>query len=213
MGILCDGDDWATSTVAYNRTGTDHTVSIWVRVDSSTGTRRPFGNTGAWEMRAAGTTLTSDLLQSGTLGTATLTTGVYHHLAIVQDVTNTDRFFYVDGVLVDSVLAATFTGAQNGVMNIGVAPGGAGQGWNGALDDLRIYNRILPLDEIQTIHACRGQDGILDSLEHHWPMNEGAEGTTTTGLIDTVAGLNCTTINNTPQYNYDAGITYVKGVL
>lgn len=211
MGVLFSGGtQQAQSTTNYARASSDHTVSFWSRLDVTGTVARPFGCTGLWEMRtnAGGTTLTSDLLQAGTLGTAAITFAVYHHWAVVQNVSGGTRLFYRDGVLVQTIGSASFSGAQNGLMRIGNAYGGASQAWNGPIDDLRIYDRILPLGEIETIFALRGQDGIFDSLSHWWPMNEGAEGTTITGLIDVVAGLNCTTITGSPTYNYDAGITF-----
>lgn len=211
MGVLFNGSQWATSTASYSRASSNHTVSYWLRLDSNAAVRRPLGNTGTWEARTGGggsNVLTSDYLQSGTLGTVTMTVGTYHHVAFVQDVTGGNRFAYLDGALVNTVNSASFAGVQNGNLNIGVAPGGASQGWLGAIDDIRIYNRVLPLGEIQTIHACRGTDGILDNIQHWWPMDEGAIGSTVSGLIDVIAGLNCTTITGTPVYNYDAGIRY-----
>jgi hypothetical protein len=44
-------------------------------------------------MRTSGTSLVDDLLQSGTTTSATLTIGTYHHILMVMDVSNTDRFF------------------------------------------------------------------------------------------------------------------------
>ena len=212
MGVFMNGNDWATSTTSYSRASSDHTVMYWLRLDSNASVRRPLGNAGLWEARTNGgganpATLTSDYLQSGTLGTVSLTVGTIYHIAFVQDVTNSQRLAYTDGVLTGTVVGATFAGTQNGNINIGVSPGGAGQGWFGVIDDVRIYNRVMTANEILTIYTLRGQDGILDNLQHHWPLDEGAEGTTVTALIDVVAGLNCTTINNTPVYNYDLGIT------
>ena len=210
MGVLFGGGtQQAQSTTNYNRASSDHTVTFWARLDVTGTVARPFGNTGAWEMRTnTSTVLTSDLLQAGTLGTATLTFATYEHIAVVQNVTGGTRLFYIDGVLVNTIGSASFSGAQNGLMRIGNAYGGSSQAWNGALDDLRVYDRILSPNEIETIRTLRGQDYILDGLAHWWPMNEGAEGTTITGLIDIVGGINCTTITGTPTYNYDAGITY-----
>lgn len=207
MGILLNGSQWVHSTVNYVRTSTDHTVSFWARLDGTGAVRRPFGNTGNWEMRTdTGTTLTSDLLQAGTLGSATLTVGTYHHIGVVQDVTGGSRFFYLDGALVNTVATATFAAQQTGIMRIGEGVGGTNEGWLGALDDLRIYNRVMPLEEIQTIYAVRGTDGILDGIEHWWPLDDGGQGQTITALRDIVAGLDCTVVTGTPTFEGDAGI-------
>ena len=210
MGMDLNGSSWQTSTVNYVRPSSDHTVMFWLRVDSTTGTRRPAGNTGAWESRAAGTTLTSDYLQSGTLNTVTLTTGVLHHVAFVQDVTNTDRFGYLDGALVSSVLGATFPGQQTGLLNIGVSPGGAGQGWNGVIEDFRVYDRAMTLGEIQTIFACKGTDGFTSDINLRFRMDEGVDAAAVASLINQaqVAPANCPTTSGAPVYNYDTGVKF-----
>ena len=105
------------------------------------------------------------------------------------------------------VLAATFPGTQNGSVMIGSTPGGSGQAWNGIIDDIRVYDRVLSANEIQTIYGARGQDGIVDGLTLWYPMNEGAEGTTPSACINnTGQGFDCTALVGSPVYNYDAGI-------
>jgi len=184
----------------------------WLRLDNAAGVSRPMGNTGGWEARTNGSTgvLISDYLQSGTLTQVTLTVGTYHHVAFVQDVTGAQKLAYLDGVLVNTVPPGTntFAGNQTGTLFLGRAPGGGtAQSWFGAIDDIRIYNRVMTANEIQTIYALRGQDGILDSIQHQWPLNEGGEGQAVNTVVDVIAGLNCTPAAGTPVYNYDAGIT------
>ena len=211
MGVLLSGNNEYLAGGTYNRSSTDHTVSYWLRLDNASGVSRPFGATGAWEARTNGSTgvLISDYLQSGTLGQVTLTVGTYHHVAFVQKVSVPQtRLAYLDGVLVNTVGSPSFAGAQSGTLRIGYSPGGGtDQSWFGAIDDVRIYNRVLTANEIQTIYALRGQDGILDNLQHQWPLNEGAEGAAVGTAVDVVAGFNLTPAAGTPAYNYDAGIT------
>lgn len=206
MGLLFNANEYISSTVNYSRTSVSHTVSFWASLTDSGSTRRPFGNTGTWEMRTSGTTLTSDLLQSGTLTTGTLTLNTRHHIAVVPDVTNTDRFFYIDGVLASSNLSATFAGTQTGLMTIGTSSAFLTQGWRGVIDDFRIYERALPIEEVQTIHAAEGNDGIIDDLSHWWPMDEGVEGATVTTLYDVIGGLDLTSVSGSPTYDNSFGI-------
>lgn len=209
MGLLLDGSSWIQSTSAYNRTSADHTVMYWLRLDSNVAVRRPFGNTGAWEARtgAGSNVLTSDYLQAGTLGTVTLTGG-WDHVAFVQDVTGGNRFAYLNGTLVGTVASATFAAAQNGNLSLGVTAGGSTQGWLGGIDDVRVYDRIVPTDEIETIWALRGNDGILDSLVHWFPLDEDAEGATVAvPLVNRgTAALNLVTVTGTPTFDYSCGI-------
>lgn len=219
MGVLLDGSSWIQSTVSYSRPSTDHTVSYWLRLDNNSAVRRPFGHTGAWEARtgSGSSVLTSDYLQSGTLGTVTLTVGTYHHVVFVQDVTNTTRLAYLDGVLVNTVNSATFAGAQNANLSLGVTAGGSGQGWFGAIDDVRVYDKVLTAGEIQTIHACRGTDGIFNNLSLWYQLNEGSEGAAVVGPLQSIgqegAGApDLVTVTGSPTYNYDAGIKYRRRV-
>lgn len=210
MGMDLDSNSWLTSLVNYSRASSDHTVMYWLRMDSTSGTRRPAGNTGGWEARCAGTTLTSDYLQSGTLNTVTLVLNQLHHVAFVQDVGNGDRFGYLDGVAVSTILTASFPGAQNGLLRIGVAPGGATQGWNGVIEDFRVYDRVMTQAEIQTIFACKGTDGFTQDIDLRFRMNEGVDAAAVASLINQteVAPANTPTVTGSPVYNYDAGVKY-----
>jgi hypothetical protein len=56
---------------------------------------------------------------------------------------------------------------------------------NAQLDDIRLYNRQLSLQEIQTIYSLRGfRDGITYGLISRHSFNEGAVGTTVSNAID-----------------------------
>ena len=215
MGVLLNGSSWIQSTVAYNRPATDHTVMYWLRLDNNSAVRRPFGHTGAWEARtgSGNSVLTSDYLQSGTLGTVTLTVGQWQHVAFVQDVTGANRFGYLDGQLVNTVNSATFAGAQNANLSLGVTAGGSGQGWVGGIDDVRVYDHVCTQEEIQTIYACRGTDGLFTDLSLWYQLKEGVEGATVAEtLYNTgVAGAgapNLVTVTGTPTYDYSCGIKY-----
>lgn len=210
MGVDLNGSSWVDTVSAYNRASSDHTVSMWLRVDSTSGTRRPGGNTGAWESRSSGGSLvlTSDHLQSGSLVTVTLNAiGNFTHVVFVQDVTNGDRFAYADGVLQNQNLSASFAGPQNAILTIGESPGGAGQGWNGVIADFRVFDRVLSAGEIQTLYACRGTDGLVaDSLLYH--LNDGPEGGAVSVLHEQVNALDASTVIGSPVFNYDAGLRY-----
>jgi hypothetical protein len=54
--------------------------------------------------------------------------------------------------------------------------------FNGRIGDVRLYNRALSAEEMQTVHAARGTDGIVDGLISRWPLNEQAPGVLATGV-------------------------------
>ena len=188
---------------------TAHTVSFWFRIDTTPGaTMRVFGNNNLWEWRTNGgsTTLLNELEQSGTSPSYTAAVGSLHHVFTCIDPPNTTKAIYIDGVLTSIVNPATFAGPQTGILSFGDRAT-VGAFFDGFLDDFRIYNRFLTAGEASTISTARGTDGIYEGLIHWWRMNEGAEGTTASSLIDVVGGLNLTTLTGSaPVYSYDAGV-------
>jgi hypothetical protein len=56
-----------------------------------------------------------------------------------------------------------------------------GEPMNGMIDDIRIYNRVLSTNEIQTIYNLRGNDHIVSGLIFRWTFMEGASGTVISG--------------------------------
>ena len=82
------------------------------------------------------------------------TTGVWHHVAVTVKRTSAIRFYF-DGAVKGSVVPAhTSSLVNNGILRIG-ANGPANPGgsvfFDGAIDELEIYNRVLTGAEIQAI--------------------------------------------------------------
>jgi FlaG/FlaF family flagellin (archaellin) len=74
-----------------------------------------------------------------------LQVGVWYHVAVVRDVTADQVFFYVNGNLEDSKTDNTcptchYISSNNSFI---------GPGWNGTIDEVRIYGRALSQEEIQ----------------------------------------------------------------
>lgn len=83
---------------------------------------------------------------------------------------------YIDGTQVA-------TGAKSGNLTNDSAPvwiGGqpitvTSRPWNGTLDDIRVYSRLLSANEVETIYNCAGHDGIVDGLEGRWVLDYDTE--------------------------------------
>jgi hypothetical protein len=88
--------------------------------------------------------------------TATLSTGAWHHVTVVYPgTTNTDTQIYYDGV----AQTVVGNGGSQGALNTTNAPISIGyddvnnrQPFNGTLDDVRIYNRVLSPAEVKRLY-------------------------------------------------------------
>ena len=102
--------------------------------------------------RAIGFKLTSssggDMIR---YGTTALAPNSWYHIAGVYDAASRTMHVYLNGVLNDGVLVGTVTSSQqNSASNVDIGQrGGGGYGFNGRIDDVRIYNRALTAAEIQ----------------------------------------------------------------
>ncbi len=88
----------------------------------------------------------------------------WHHVAVVNDFTNTKVFMYLDGTLAS--LDSLYTFANNTLSDIQ-----SGSGFVGSLDDIRIWNISRSMPEIlstMNITASYNSDGLMG----YWPLNE-----------------------------------------
>jgi hypothetical protein len=108
--------------------------------------------------------------------TTTLASNTLHHVCGVYDTTAALLRMYIDGVQE----ATTATGATGSVNTQSLVIGNGPwplRVFNGLMEDVRVYNRALTADEVQTIYASRGRDRIVSGLVGRWVMNEGAPNT------------------------------------
>jgi hypothetical protein len=88
------------------------------------------------------------------LGTKDVSDGNWHHFVAISDASGL-RFgtaLYIDGVQ-DGTIAGNAALVANGSrMSIGDNPGATGRYWNGQVDDLAIWNRVLSEAEITALY-------------------------------------------------------------
>jgi len=93
-------------------------------------------------------------------GLVSLADDVWHHVAVVRDFATGENRLYVDGALNDSVTIAYNTGqgfeSATDNLNLGWLNAGGGFGYNGTLDEVAIYDRVLTAQEISDHYT----DGI-----------------------------------------------------
>ncbi len=105
---------------------------------------------------------------SSAVSTAAAVAGQWYHLAGVYDASAATLSLYVNGGLQQTVSApAAWNASGKFVMGRGKSNGAAAEFWNGAIDDVRVYNGPLTATEIQTT-----------AVAAYWKLNEGS-GTST----------------------------------
>jgi len=118
------------------------------------------------------TTTTSNILTVNTL----------NHVAITWETSGSNTLIniYINAVL-DISEAKTSNIPASGTLYIGQT-GSSGNYLDAYLEDLRFYNRVLLLGEVESIYYSRGNDEIDYGLLNRWPMAEETyDGNTITG--------------------------------
>jgi hypothetical protein len=131
--------------------------------------------------------------------TTVFAVGPWYHLAFTFNATQ--KGAYVNGAA-DPVLG-TYTAAAVGtdtVLALGTSLAVPGQGMDGDLEDVRIYNRILSQKEVQLIADNNGEDDLLEGLQHWWTMQNGADGAVVTFEPDLIGKVHMSVIVNSPVY-------------
>lgn len=146
------------------------TLSVWD--GASNRCHRMSAATGPTNMRARISTTGAD--QNSVSSSTAITIGVWNHMALMYD--GTDLDFWLNGVLDATAVQAGGLFASTGRFAIGGQQGG-GNTCDADHADVRIYSRIMSPEEMQTIVAAQGHDGIVNGLELRAQLNEGAVGT------------------------------------
>ncbi|MFN8357943.1 MAG: LamG-like jellyroll fold domain-containing protein [Spirosomataceae bacterium] len=113
-----------------------------------------------------------------------LTVGTWQHIALVKDATETR--FYLNGVLQGSPYPSgdiNYNGAQS--LRLG-GWGAGGRHWQGALDEIRIWDRALQAQEVSANLNCQ-LEGSSAGLVAHYRANQGVvngDNTAQSTLID-----------------------------
>ncbi len=122
----------------------------------------------------------------------------WHHYALV--VSPDDIFFYLDGFLVaqeDHIVVPGFDYVYSTNTHIGYASGGY---FNGSIDEIRIWNRNLNIDEIRTTMETTIQNPESNaSLAAYWNFDDGtSEDISGQGYIGTLVHGSAITNRITP---------------
>lgn len=123
-------------------------------------------------IRNADADATSTLVGSGTLAT-----GKWSHVALSYDCVGKVGSFYLNGALAGTASAASASGSAFSATNN--SSGGVGVAVNAGIpfliftvEDVRIYSRALQSNEILSIYSNKGKDGIVFGLQARWLLND-----------------------------------------
>lgn len=201
----------AVSTYSFFQNAQVFTISAWLKLGSTTARSGIAGNLSSTASKgffflyenaggAYGTSALRIQINKGTLGIPVIeakspdnaiTDTAWHHVAVVGAGTGNAITFYVDGVALSTTYITSFvsfsTGDSSAVMFAGALnnSGTAILPFNGAMQDLRIYNRTLSAAEILSDFNAKAVLPLsFTGLVGWWPMDNGATGTSADG--DTV---------------------------
>lgn len=184
-------DDYLDCGTTINPTAV--TYSVWVKPETLTNTyqsivdRQNVGATIYTELfvKSNGKIAIYMICSSGSplydgTGATTLTTGNWYHLALVYDAT-IGLIGYVNGTQ-DGTSAAKGNINTTAISTyVGKSPSFASREFDGLIDDVRIYNRALSANEIQTLANSHNRLTITSGLVGYWPLTDYAEGTSADG--------------------------------
>ena len=114
-------------------------------------------------------------VQTGVSANTPLSPNTWNHFALTWNASTTTLSFYINGVLQTGGFSGTAGSGALDLLTIGRRSDGVAASYlSGTIDDFRKYTRVLSQDELQTIHASEGSDGILNSLSNRYMFMERA---------------------------------------
>lgn len=139
------------------------TYSAWVKPTGATD-RAIIGGEGTAppEFRINGNNTLSLLKQNNfefPSSSGTVTNDVWSHVAVTYDALG-NYVYYINGVASGSGTSLQTFDYSGGKLNIGQQSSGSAESFNGVLDDVRIYNRVLQATDISQLYTL-GTTGLV----------------------------------------------------
>lgn len=178
-------------------------MTVWVRLDSAIANSRSIGgisigpppgtiDQSRFQLTKNGVTGLLDFFTQNkdtdaadTLSSAAaFPVGVWTHVAGTYNCDSKDKRLYLNGALDASKTAINSTGttfsatnAKNGAIGCEIDASDTFN-WDGPIEDVRFYDRVLSSTEVATIYSARGADGIVFGLQARYPLNDLGENQT-----------------------------------
>lgn len=168
-------------------------LSYFIVLASSTTIEADFGGTATYSAKV------------WTVPTITLNT--WHNVTISYNGAALTSFFYDgSGVGIETAFAQPIN-YVNGMptligANFGTKPYGGVIGSGCLISDVKIWSRPLTSGEVSIIYASRSKNNNVPlGLIAHWPLNEGADGTTVSYIQDRTSFNNCGVVTGSGAAN------------
>ena len=194
----------------------DLTISMWLNPTDFTARRNPYAKAYGGEGTITQETSGQFNYYYGTNGgnahpyqgigsSSAISLNEWSHVVLVRDLTNMQVRWYINGFETKNS-AASYATATAGTLPVTIGSGYVSN-YSGEMDDLRVYNRALPANEVATMFAMNGADGIVRNLQARWLFNENAPGQVATTVND--IGINSLhgTPGGSPVYS-ESRLTY-----
>jgi hypothetical protein len=151
-------------------------VSLWLKINTPkiSGIFNDYSGTGGYNMilegQANGTVrIFNNFGASVSMDTPNLNDSSWHNVIVMNDATNNIQYLYVDGYFHNSQVLNTGTKVNSTDVFIGKYNISGNYFFDGSLDQIRIFNRVLDPLEVQSLYQertvlCGGQAETVDIL-------------------------------------------------
>jgi hypothetical protein len=186
QGYSGDNHLQKTSAVGLVALDAPQTICAWMYVTNYAGTESAFsvivGASAAIQIgpRDAGLKVWGWGNALRVLGPATYANTWFHMTWTYDGALNS---LYYNAVSATTPTAGTQTGTPDQILFSGYNIS-ASETFTGLLDDVRFYNRVLSLGEIETIYYTSSKDSIVDGLLSRWVFDEKPPGSQITKATD-----------------------------
>src|SRR3989454_10789310 len=152
------GNATAATTTGLNLSAT-LTIAAWINPSDVSAPYRTLVGKGVYGLRGYGVNLFNGQLNFSKVGLADVTssvllsTGTWQHVAITWNAATSEVKFYLNGALAQTIINSVVLAAplDTDKLLVGLWLGG-GSSFAGAMDELRIYNRVLSETDILALY-------------------------------------------------------------
>jgi hypothetical protein len=130
----------------------------------------------------------------------------WQHIAVTYQSTGTEIYKNAVELSYSSYTAGSGTNSSDSSEDFIVGnQDSSGRGFDGLIEDVRVYDRVLSADEISQIYASLGRDGIWQGRVLHAPLTQWAPGATIGSGSGAVKDITANKLNGTSLYSSTTG--------